>query len=268
MISDSVHSVQAGCPCRVPAKPPPGFYIGLLGRHIGVLNHFTPMAYLPPETAYEATITAYVMVGSVGALIWDILMNVDSDYQLLFKYKITVPTVTYFLSRTSVLVYVLMNVICHTAALPNCQVIKKWLFSSSCGWAYRRISHRGHPLMPYASAAPITFAANDKLFQLILRFRIRILLLMLLSILRLLSRCLSVNRLRLRDSIQRCGAFLPSICLRARTQDAPGSIPTYKQTVLCGFQIEHRGLASIMSGRQSDDLPWKAHYQHRIISTG
>ncbi|KAG6909496.1 hypothetical protein DXG01_017218 [Tephrocybe rancida] len=89
------------------------------------LNPLTPMAFLTPASGYQATIAAYVMVGSIGALIWDILINVDSDFKLLFRHKIGVPTLVYFLSRAGVLVYVLMNVIFQTAALPNCQVIKK-----------------------------------------------------------------------------------------------------------------------------------------------
>ncbi|RDB27994.1 hypothetical protein Hypma_002096 [Hypsizygus marmoreus] len=89
------------------------------------LNPLTPMAFLPPDIGYQSTIAAYIMVGTVGALIWDILTNVDSDYKLLFRHKISIPTGTYFLSRASVLVYVLVNVIFQTAALPNCHVIKK-----------------------------------------------------------------------------------------------------------------------------------------------
>ncbi|KAG5733781.1 hypothetical protein E4T56_gene8221 [Termitomyces sp. T112] len=65
------------------------------------------------------------MVGSVGALLWDVLIHVDSDYKLRFKHKISRPTMVYFLSRVGVLVDVLMNVIFQTAALPNCQVIGK-----------------------------------------------------------------------------------------------------------------------------------------------
>jgi len=82
-------------------------------------------ALLPPDVAYQATIAAYVMIGSVGALIWDILLNVGSDYQLLFRHKITVPTITYFLSRASTLADVIVNVTFQTTAQPNCLVLQK-----------------------------------------------------------------------------------------------------------------------------------------------
>ncbi|KAG6867430.1 hypothetical protein C0993_002818 [Termitomyces sp. T159_Od127] len=92
------------------------------------------MAFLYPVAGYQATIAVYVMVGSVAALIWDILVHVDSDFKLLrlFKLKIGIPTVTYFISRISILVYVLLNVIFSNyqsrtlaAELPDCQVLEK-----------------------------------------------------------------------------------------------------------------------------------------------
>ncbi|KAH0581337.1 hypothetical protein H2248_012429 [Termitomyces sp. 'cryptogamus'] len=89
------------------------------------LNPLTPMAFLAPRVGYQATISAYVMVGSLAALIWDVLSHVDSDFKLLFRHKIGIPTIVYFLSRASVLVYVSLNVIFITAALPNCQIIEK-----------------------------------------------------------------------------------------------------------------------------------------------
>ncbi|KAG6908522.1 hypothetical protein DXG01_004293 [Tephrocybe rancida] len=89
------------------------------------LNPLTPMAFLSPDVGYQATITSYGMVGSAGALIWDILSNLDSDYKLLFRHKIGIPTLVYFFSRAGVLAYVLVNVIFQTAALPNCRTIRK-----------------------------------------------------------------------------------------------------------------------------------------------
>ncbi|KAF5381349.1 hypothetical protein D9615_008347 [Tricholomella constricta] len=184
------------------------------------LNPLTPMAFLAPDAAYQSTIAAYVMVGSLGALIWDILINVDSDYKLLFKHKIGVPTITYFLSRASVLVYIIVNVIFQTAALPNCQVIKKTVcvlyhvaFSSTAFLFFLRVRAifdknkfvvafffvlwlgvlggsltvatvgnavhlgptkycRATKLKPYASAAPITFAAHDTFVFLAISWRL------------------------------------------------------------------------------------------------
>lgn len=89
------------------------------------LNPLTPMAFLPPDVAHQMTIAAYVAVGSVGVFIWDVLSNVGSEYRLLFRHKITVPTGAYILSRASVLVFVVLGVLFETAPLPNCQVIQK-----------------------------------------------------------------------------------------------------------------------------------------------
>ncbi|RDB23018.1 hypothetical protein Hypma_009725 [Hypsizygus marmoreus] len=44
-----------------------------------VLNLFTPLVFLPPDVAHRFTVSKYVIVGSFGALIWDILGNMDSD---------------------------------------------------------------------------------------------------------------------------------------------------------------------------------------------
>ncbi|KAG6914154.1 hypothetical protein DXG01_002052 [Tephrocybe rancida] len=107
------------------------------------LNPLTPMAFLTPEAGYQTTIAAYGMVGSAGALIWDILSNINGEYKLLFRHKIGISTLVYFFSRQvfwlwaclnemlnisyrlGVLVYVLMDVIFQTAPLSNCHVIRK-----------------------------------------------------------------------------------------------------------------------------------------------
>ncbi|RDB22900.1 hypothetical protein Hypma_009718 [Hypsizygus marmoreus] len=91
-----------------------------------ILNPLTPLAFLPPDIAYQFTISTYVAIGSVGALVWDILLNFNLDYQLLFKDTLTFPTAAYFLSRFSVLVYSLLDVIVQTAPLGNhCHSVEK-----------------------------------------------------------------------------------------------------------------------------------------------
>ncbi|KAG6918422.1 hypothetical protein DXG01_014601 [Tephrocybe rancida] len=74
-----------------------------------VMNSLAPMAYLQPETAYQFKIGAYVIVGSLGAFIWDLLENIYGDYRLAFHHKMSFPTMVYFLSRCSVLASALMN---------------------------------------------------------------------------------------------------------------------------------------------------------------
>jgi len=58
-------------------------------------------------------------------LIWDILSNIGSDYRLLFKHKITRPTLIYFLSRASILVYTLLNTTLQTASHRHCLAIAR-----------------------------------------------------------------------------------------------------------------------------------------------
>ncbi|GLB42202.1 hypothetical protein LshimejAT787_1102170 [Lyophyllum shimeji] len=91
------------------------------------LGPLTPMGQLPSDVAYQSTIAAYVMVGTAGALIWDVLLHIRSAYQLLFKHRITAPTITYFLARTSTVSYVVANIVFQTAARPDCAVLRKLL---------------------------------------------------------------------------------------------------------------------------------------------
>ncbi|EGN97841.1 hypothetical protein SERLA73DRAFT_109086 [Serpula lacrymans var. lacrymans S7.3] len=83
-------------------------------------NPYTPAAFLPPELAYQEQISKYVLVGSAGAIVWDILSNLIGDYKLLFKHKIGIPTVVYFISRIAALFYVSICTIFETAPLGNC----------------------------------------------------------------------------------------------------------------------------------------------------
>ncbi|KAF8154826.1 hypothetical protein B0H34DRAFT_718046 [Crassisporium funariophilum] len=94
-------------------------------------NPFTPMAFLPPELAFQVTISTYILVGSLGVMIWDILNNLQGDIKLLFKHKIGLPTVAYFISRLGSLGYVLASTIFETAPTGNCASFEKgldWLY--------------------------------------------------------------------------------------------------------------------------------------------
>jgi len=85
-------------------------------------NPLTPMAFLPPEIAFELTLLKYVFVGTLGvrttwilcqklikalisflgtvkAVIWDTIMSISVDYHLLRDCKFTLPTIVYFFSR-------------------------------------------------------------------------------------------------------------------------------------------------------------------------
>ncbi|THV02308.1 hypothetical protein K435DRAFT_565226, partial [Dendrothele bispora CBS 962.96] len=61
-------------------------------------NPLTPLALLPPSLAYDVQTTSYILVGIVGMFTWDLLTNLEGDYRLLTKFKVGLPTLTYFLS--------------------------------------------------------------------------------------------------------------------------------------------------------------------------
>jgi hypothetical protein len=93
-----------------------------------VINPNTPMAFLPPDLAFQVTIASYILVGSSGVMIWDILNNVSGDYKLLTKHRIGLPTIAYFISRFGALGYVLASTIFETAAITwNCARFEKIL---------------------------------------------------------------------------------------------------------------------------------------------
>ncbi|KAJ3506387.1 hypothetical protein NLJ89_g6892 [Agrocybe chaxingu] len=97
-------------------------------------NPNTPMAYLPPELAYQVTIAIYILVGSLGVMVWDILDNLRGDYWLLFNFPVRAPTIAYFVSRLASLGYALSSTIFETAKTGNCRSFQKgldWLYPIS-----------------------------------------------------------------------------------------------------------------------------------------
>ncbi|KAF9457486.1 hypothetical protein BDZ94DRAFT_1326212 [Collybia nuda] len=88
-------------------------------------NPFTPMAFLPPELAYQKAVTTYVYVGMLGILVWDILIHLGADYKLLTRYRPNIPTLIYFISRWSSLLYSVSSVIFETAPVEDCRVFSK-----------------------------------------------------------------------------------------------------------------------------------------------
>ncbi|KAF8876780.1 hypothetical protein CPB84DRAFT_1795603 [Gymnopilus junonius] len=88
-------------------------------------NPYTPMAFFPPDLAYEVTIASYVAVGSLSVLIWDILTNLQSDWQMLRKSKISISIIAYFLSRSASLAYLLGVSTASTAPIRNCALIQR-----------------------------------------------------------------------------------------------------------------------------------------------
>ncbi|EGO01350.1 hypothetical protein SERLA73DRAFT_167446 [Serpula lacrymans var. lacrymans S7.3] len=87
-----------------------------------LLNPYTPMAFLPPDLAFQEQTSSYVLVGAAGAMVWDILTNINSDYKLLFKQRIGLPTIVYFISRIAALFYVLISTIFDSAPVGRCSI--------------------------------------------------------------------------------------------------------------------------------------------------
>ncbi|KAJ7277426.1 hypothetical protein C8J57DRAFT_1309190 [Mycena rebaudengoi] len=107
-----------------------------------LLNPLTPLAYLPPDFAYQSQIGNYITIGTLGVracldsicsaqfriltgIHWDILCNTHNDYKLLFKHRIGLGTVAYFFSRLATLFYILMSTLFQTYPLNNCSVAAK-----------------------------------------------------------------------------------------------------------------------------------------------
>ncbi|PPQ94179.1 hypothetical protein CVT25_003816 [Psilocybe cyanescens] len=86
-----------------------------------ILNPFTPMAFLLPEVASQVVISGYMVVGSCGVFIWDVINNIKADYILLSRYPMRFPTIVYIMSRRlATLGYVLSATIYQTAPVGRC----------------------------------------------------------------------------------------------------------------------------------------------------
>jgi len=66
----------------------------------------------------------YVSVASLSIMLWDILDNLKNDYRLLFRHRLGPPTMVYFLSRLSVLGYVLAITVFLTTPSVSCTALE------------------------------------------------------------------------------------------------------------------------------------------------
>ncbi|KAJ7883270.1 hypothetical protein B0H13DRAFT_1629112 [Mycena leptocephala] len=89
-------------------------------------NPLTPLAWLPPDIAYQSQIGNYVVVGTLGAFLWDVLSNVNNDYKLVTEHRLGLGTAAYFFSRLSTLFYILMTTLFQTYELKNCTLSAKF----------------------------------------------------------------------------------------------------------------------------------------------
>ncbi|KAF8815908.1 hypothetical protein BYT27DRAFT_7186374 [Phlegmacium glaucopus] len=84
-----------------------------------ILNPFDPLVFLSPEQASQVRISRYVLVGTLGAFLWDIISNFKSDY-ILSRHRIRLQTTIYFISKVFSLAYVLGSTIFETAPISSC----------------------------------------------------------------------------------------------------------------------------------------------------
>ncbi|KAJ3729803.1 hypothetical protein C8R42DRAFT_637952 [Lentinula raphanica] len=94
-----------------------------------ILNPFTPLAFLPPTLAAQFEVSRYLFAITLGAYCWDICVNFNNDYKLLFKNKIRLPTVVYYLSRQAIqvistLAYITSSFVFQVANVRNCQALQ------------------------------------------------------------------------------------------------------------------------------------------------
>jgi len=95
-----------------------------------VLNPFTPMAFLSPDSAAEMTLAGYVVACSLSVLIWDILHHLVDDFYLAFRKRFRWPTAVYFLSRITTLLFFIAKMIQLNTPINHCRAIE-WVI---CGF--------------------------------------------------------------------------------------------------------------------------------------
>ncbi|KAJ3506386.1 hypothetical protein NLJ89_g6893 [Agrocybe chaxingu] len=83
------------------SKPNNTHPMGSLTAHAmpALPNPFTPMAFLPPDIAFQVTVATYVVVGTTSVILWDVLIHLTDDYRLLAYFTVNLPTIVYFISR-------------------------------------------------------------------------------------------------------------------------------------------------------------------------
>ncbi|KAJ6464416.1 hypothetical protein C8R45DRAFT_911009 [Mycena sanguinolenta] len=86
-------------------------------------NPLTPLAFLPPVLAGQFQVSQFLFAATLGAYIWDILLNLGNDYTLLFKHKIRFPTLVYFLSRIFTMSFILTAFILQATPVENCNAL-------------------------------------------------------------------------------------------------------------------------------------------------
>jgi len=82
-----------------------------------------------PTPAFEQKFVGFLGVASLSVLLWDILDNTRNDFRLLFRYRLGLPTIAYFLSRVSVLGFTIVSTILSTTSSIDCTTIDAVFFT-------------------------------------------------------------------------------------------------------------------------------------------
>ncbi|KAH7929193.1 hypothetical protein BV22DRAFT_1125959 [Leucogyrophana mollusca] len=88
-----------------------------------VHNPNTPLAFLQPTLADQFEVSRYLYAVTFGAYLWDLVINLDSDYRLLFCRKVRYATIAYWLSRIFTFAYIITNLVFQIGHVPNCQAL-------------------------------------------------------------------------------------------------------------------------------------------------
>ncbi|KAK0241562.1 hypothetical protein EDD85DRAFT_405879 [Armillaria nabsnona] len=74
----------------------------------------------PTLTESDSKVSLCLYAATLGGYLWDVAINLENDYQLLFKHRIRYPTVIYYMSRVFTLAYILTTFTCRLTDIPNC----------------------------------------------------------------------------------------------------------------------------------------------------
>jgi hypothetical protein len=95
------------------------------------LNPYTPLAFLPPDTAAQYEVSRYIYFSTLGAFCWDILANLPDDFKLVSKHQLALPTFAYFFSRIAAMSFLVTNIVFQVSSVPDCQALQV-----AIGWCY------------------------------------------------------------------------------------------------------------------------------------
>ncbi|KJA21923.1 hypothetical protein HYPSUDRAFT_202618 [Hypholoma sublateritium FD-334 SS-4] len=80
----------------------------------------TPLIFFPPELAYQISVTTYIHIGCLAVILWDVIDNLKGDFDLLFRKTFKFPVAIYFITRITLLAYMLCRAVLLTLPVADC----------------------------------------------------------------------------------------------------------------------------------------------------